>query len=175
MIYFAALERRKWLRSISSVSTRSFAPNGSPRFWSGRSLDGSTCRASSRLCTQLESCCPNLWAPAGLCHGTPTFSSSWCSGIYFYFSSFAKVLASLFEPTETNRGQVLPSEQEHDYAAHNEALPLAWGWFGQKLGRKSKKLVCFYHIFNDRNATRLFLPDAGVFNLFYPQSNGKFK
>lgn len=43
-----------------------------------------------------------------------------------YSSDFlAQVLASLFEPTQTDRGEVLPPEQEHDYAAHHEVVPSA--------------------------------------------------
>lgn len=36
-----------------------------------------------------------------------------------------QVLAPLPEPTETHRGEVLPPEQEHDYAAHHEVVPPA--------------------------------------------------
>lgn len=44
----------------------------------------------------------------------------------------SQVLASLSEPTQTNRGQVLPLEQEHDNAAHHEVVPPSWGqWLHQ--------------------------------------------
>lgn len=41
----------------------------------------------------------------------------------------SQVLASLSEPTQTNWGQVLPLEQEHDNAAHHEVVPPSWGWW----------------------------------------------
>lgn len=41
--------------------------------------------------------------------------------------SFVQVLASLFEPSKTNWSEVFPSEQEHDYAADHEVVPLARG------------------------------------------------
>lgn len=40
---------------------------------------------------------------------------------------FVQVLAPLPESSETHRGQILPPEQEHDYATHHEALPVARG------------------------------------------------
>lgn len=40
---------------------------------------------------------------------------------------FLQVLAPLPEPSETHRGQILPPEQEHDYATYHEALPVARG------------------------------------------------
>lgn len=45
---------------------------------------------------------------------------------------FVQVLASLSEPTQTDRGKVLPPEQEHDYAAHHEVVPSAWGGWKHK-------------------------------------------
>ena len=42
------------------------------------------------------------------------------------FDFFAQVLASFLEPPQANRGEVLPPEQEHDYAAHHEAVPPVW-------------------------------------------------
>lgn len=42
-------------------------------------------------------------------------------------SVFLQVLAPLPESSEAHRGQVLPPEQEHDYATNHEALPVARG------------------------------------------------
>lgn len=130
------LEKRKWLRSISSASTRSFAPSESLRFWLEKSPDGSTCRASFRRSTLLEWYCPNLWAHAGGSDGVTLHilyaHILLCSALTVCCFS-VQVLASLFEPTKTHRGEVLPPEQEHDYAAYHEIVPPAWGQWKQNL------------------------------------------
>lgn len=59
--------------------------------------------------------------------------------------SFVQVLASLFEPSKTNWSEVFPSEQEHDYAADHEVVPLARGCW--------RLTQIFSHFRN-----RLFLP-----------------
>lgn len=60
-------------------------------------------------------------------------------------SFFAQVLAPLFEPTQINRGEVLPPEQEHDYAAHHEVVPPAWGQWKKHKFDKHKRTTLLCH------------------------------
>lgn len=68
--------------------------------------------------------CRWVWQGCVLVSSSRVVSQLW---LVISDASFAQVLASLFEPSKTNRSEVLPSEQEHDYAAYHEVVPLARG------------------------------------------------
>ena len=57
----------------------------------------------------------------------PMLNALWVVPMFNALSVVRQVLASFFKPAQTSGGEVLPSQSQHDDAAHAEALQASPG------------------------------------------------